>query len=66
MTITTAEKIGRGMSIKLTEGQYRGLRREACKAGVTMSQYVRLLLEQDARERQQLASFVQDVQRGAR
>jgi hypothetical protein len=63
MTVAASTKVVRGLSVKLTDAQHRYLRRMSCTAGATMSEYVRLLLEQDERERRQLASFVADVRR---
>ena len=37
----------RGLSAKITESQFEQLRRKSCAAGVSMSAYVRALIERD-------------------
>jgi hypothetical protein len=45
----------------MSDCQYKYLRKRACEAGLSMSGYLRALLERDASERLQLASFVAEA-----
>jgi hypothetical protein len=61
--MNVATKAGRGLSARLTDSQFSYLRRVSCEAGVSMSEYLRLLLTRDADERKQFASFCAETRR---
>jgi hypothetical protein len=58
------DKTVKGLSARLSERQFQYLRRVSCDAGVSMSEYLRLLLERDRDERAQCAAFTAAVRRG--
>lgn len=64
MNVAVPQKLWRGLSAKLSDGQFTYLRRASCEAGVSMSEYLRLLVARDAEEKKQFESFMSTVRKG--
>lgn len=66
MPPSMVQRVSRSVSVKLTEAQFSRIRKASCKAGVSLSAYIRAAAESQVTGEEQEQRFLSTIRRHAR